>query len=357
MTRRTAIWSAAALGLGTLTVAGYAWFGRKPDKPFVASQQRGVVVPVSDYRLSGPHTHANLSLFLVHGPETLAGVSFLTLQEALEQKKVVVHETGSVNELAVESVAGKEDVFVQSGDIVKGGKQDRTFQYDAVIGANSGRVPVASFCVEQGRWAKREGESSGYFSSSSSNVSTSENRYAASSAGESNQSEVWRNVARTQDRLGKKVGASVKSEASASSLQLTLESPAVRGAVAPYLGALGPVPEGHDDVIGFVAVVNGRVVAADVYASRALFRKVWPKLLDGAAVEAFIKAEPGRTFDPVREDAVRAYLAAVEGAALHSEAVTERTYVQVRRTDRVLLVESCDRSRGNLVLHRSFLAR
>jgi ARG and Rhodanese-Phosphatase-superfamily-associated Protein domain len=254
-------------------------------------------------------------------------------------------------------VTGNEDVFLQSGDIVKGGKQDRTFQYDAVIGPNSGRVPLASFCVEQGRWAKREGDSAGFFSSSSSNVSTSENRYAASSSGESNQSEVWRNVARTQDRLSKKLGVSVKAEASKSSLQLTLESPVVRDAVAPYLTALGPILESHDDVIGFVAVVNGRIVVADVYASRALFRKLWPKLLDGSAVEAFIEAEPDSTFSPIQADAVQAFLTQAEGAALHSEALTERTYVQVRRTDRVLMVESCDRSRSNLVLHRSFLTR
>ena len=40
-----------------------------------------------------------------------------------------------------------------------------------------------------------------------------------------------------------------------------------------------------------------------------------------------------------------------------SDASTERTYVQVRQTDRATLVEYCDRSRANLVLHRTFLAR
>jgi hypothetical protein len=114
-------------------------------------------VATADYRLSGPYTHDNLSVYLVHGPETLPGASFLTLQEALGQKKAVVHETGSVNQLAVENLSEGEEVFVQSGDIVKGGKQDRTLPYDAVIAAGSGRVPIDSFCVEQGRWSKREG--------------------------------------------------------------------------------------------------------------------------------------------------------------------------------------------------------
>ena len=188
-------------------------------------------------------------------------------------------------------------------------------------------------------------------------VSTAEYRRAASSPGESGQSAVWQNVAVTQERLGKKLGTSVKADASASSLQLTLESPAVRDAVGPYTAALGSALEGRDDAIGFVAVVDGRVVSADVYASRALFRKLWPKLLDGAALEAFIGAEPGRAASSVTADAVKTFLTEVEGAKLTSDASTERTYVQVRQTDRATLVEYCDRSRANLVLHRSFLTR
>src|SRR5437588_744137 len=30
---------------------------------------RGAAVPAKDYVLSGPHTHGNLSIFLVHGPD------------------------------------------------------------------------------------------------------------------------------------------------------------------------------------------------------------------------------------------------------------------------------------------------
>lgn len=349
----------AALGLVLVTVgsiAGYAWLSQRPyNPPLTASQERGTVVPVSGYRLSGPYTQANLTVYLVHGQETLGGTSFLTLQEALASKTVVVHETGTVNQLEIESVAGEEEVFVQSGDIVKGGKQDRTFQYDAIIRPKSGRVSMASFCVEQGRWTKRESESSEYFSSSS-NVSSYDVRVASNSSGGS-QSAVWQNVARTQDRLSKKLGRSAQAESSASSLQLTLESPVVREAVTPYLAALEPILQSHDDVIGYVAVVNGRIVAADVYASRALFRKLWPKLLDGSAVEAFVEVDPNSSFEGAPESAVRAFLSEVEGVALTSDAVTERTYVQMRSTDRVMLIESCDRSRDNLVLHRSFLTK
>src|SRR5262245_42426794 len=62
------------------------------------------------YTLSGAYTHENLTVFLVHGTETLKGAAYLTLEEAMQQKKVIVHETGNVNELTVENVSSDSDV-------------------------------------------------------------------------------------------------------------------------------------------------------------------------------------------------------------------------------------------------------
>src|SRR6266851_2883185 len=61
--------------------------------------------PAAAYGISGPFTHDNLTIFLLHGRDTLSGKPLLTLQEALEQKKAVVHETKDVNELSVENVS------------------------------------------------------------------------------------------------------------------------------------------------------------------------------------------------------------------------------------------------------------
>ena len=110
-----------------------------------------------DYRLSGPYTHKNLSIFLVHGKNVIKARSFLTLQEALVQKKVVVYETKSVNELSIQNFSD-EDVFVQSGDIVKGGAQDRMIGVDLIVPPRSGKLPISAFCVEHGRWSGRGSE-------------------------------------------------------------------------------------------------------------------------------------------------------------------------------------------------------
>ena len=75
-------------------------------------------VTVSNYRLSGPYTHKNLTVFLIHGKDQ-TNKTFLTLQEALAQKKVRVYETKDVNELAIRNLSN-QDIYVQAGDIVEG---------------------------------------------------------------------------------------------------------------------------------------------------------------------------------------------------------------------------------------------
>src|SRR5258706_14579102 len=84
----------------------------------------------AEYQLSGPYTHENLLIYLIHGKQH-AGKALLTLQEAMDQKKVVVYETGNVNQLSVENLS-QEDTLIQSGDMVKAGRRDRAFPDDFV---------------------------------------------------------------------------------------------------------------------------------------------------------------------------------------------------------------------------------
>ena len=119
-----------------------------------------------DYRVSGPFVHDNLAIYLVHGTADTGPVP-LTLQEALAKGSVRVHETGNVNQLDIENLAG-EEVFVQSGDIVKGGQQDRVLMVSLLLPPRSGRVAIASFCVEQGRWSARGKEDVKTFASAAS---------------------------------------------------------------------------------------------------------------------------------------------------------------------------------------------
>src|SRR5690349_20923165 len=150
----------------------------------------------SNYRLSGPYKHKNLTVFLVHGKDQ-TNKPFLTLQEALAQKKVRVYETKEVNELAISNFSD-EDIYVQAGDIVRGGEQDRMISVDFIVPPKSGRMPIAAFCVESGRWNKRGNEQSAEFSSSENSIATKDLKLAAKSA--NSQQAVWENVSVAQEK-------------------------------------------------------------------------------------------------------------------------------------------------------------
>ena len=218
-----------------------------------------------EYRVTGPVVHENLAIYLVHG-KSAPGPVPLTLEEALAKGAVKVHETGNVNELQIENLGGGE-VFVQSGDIVKGGQQDRVLTVSLLLPQKSGRIPIASFCVEQGRWAARGKEDVKTFTTASASVPSREAKIAMNAsrcgrdAGASHRSDVvhdrgrirtcardtaatarssrsGRRCGRCRTKLSANLGATVNAAASQTSLQLALEHEKLKDAQAAYLSAL-----------------------------------------------------------------------------------------------------------------------
>ncbi len=315
-----------------------------------------------NYTVSRPYACDNLTIFLIHGEEKLPEANFLTLQEALEQKKLIVHETGNVNELAIENLS-LEEVYVQAGDIVKGGLQDRVFAYDVIVPARSGKIPTGAFCVEQGRWSTRraetgEEEPSVLFCSSAERVHNKDLKFAVLDS--RSQSEVWDKVSEAQDKLSAKLGASVKARRSATSLQLTLEDDKVDQRVKRYVRGLAPIIDGADrrsSVIGYAFAINGKVNSADLYASGALFKKLWLKLLKASAVEAVAEFEEGKTFDPAPVADVKAYLNCAGRYKVVERQVTSRIRLITQETDKTILQDTCDQERSGAWIHRSCLVK
>jgi hypothetical protein len=71
--------------------------------------------------------------------------------------------------LTVENLSDQE-VFVQAGEIVKGGRQDRVLSSDLVLPPKSSSVAIGSLCVENGRWQKRGAEEADRFASSETHL-------------------------------------------------------------------------------------------------------------------------------------------------------------------------------------------
>jgi hypothetical protein len=307
----------------------------------------------SHYHLSGPYTHGNLTVFLVHGKD-LTSKTFLTLQEALTQKKVMVYETRDVNSLAIKNLSD-HDVYVQAGDIVRGGDQDRMISVDFIVPPRSGRMPIAAFCVESGRWSKRGSEESASFSSSENMIATKDLKLAAKR--EQSQQAVWQNVKVAQDKLSRNVGGNVQASASASSLELSVEDAKVKETTAAYIGALSEIVQNKSDVIGYVFAINGHINSADVYASHGLFKKLWPKLLKASAVEAIAELNKDVEATPVASETIHTFLGDAEKARAEARQVTPRVKVVTREDEKNIFFETQDRAANDGWVHRNYIRK
>jgi hypothetical protein len=315
--------------------------------------QTPATTPNTNYRLSGPYTHKNLTVFLVHGKD-LTTKTFLTLQEALAQKKVKVYETKDVNELAIRNFSD-QDVYVQSGDIVRGGDQDRMISVDFIVPPRSGRMPIAAFCVESGRWSRRGNEESASFSSSENAVATKDLKLAAKR--DNSQQAVWENVSVAQGKLRENVGATVQNVVSVSSFELSMEDSKVKDMTAAYVRTLSRIVQNKSDVIGYVFAINGQVNSADVYASRALFVKLWPKLLKASAVEAVAELNKDAEPKPVVSENVETFLAESEKPAAAAKEVTARVKLITREDDKNIFFETQDREQKDGWVHRNYIRK
>ena len=333
--------ASVVLGFGLVLVAG----GAVPE-PAGGAGAGGV-------KISGPYVHENLTVFLIHGADRIKGKNYLTLQEAMERKVVIVHETGDVNELSVENVSKDQDVFIQSGDIVKGGRQDRTIAMDFICPPGSGKMPIEAFCVEHGRWSARATESLVQFGASTDAISGKELRLAAKQSGQ--QTEVWRQVAVNQQKLSVATSQPVAAALSPTSLQLSLESQAVQEHTTEYIKSLSPAIEGKDDVIGYAFAINGKINSADVYASHALFVKLWPKLLKSSVVEALAENKGGKKFEPATAETVRACIADARGGKVTEKDVTPRVRIVTKESAGNVVFETRDRRLDDALIHESYV--
>jgi hypothetical protein len=349
--------------------------------PFVMSSLvgPGAAQAPETNRISGPIVHENLAVYFIHG-KSAPGKVPLTLEEAMASGVVNVRETSNVNQLEIENL-GDDEVFVQSGDIVKGGKQDRTLMVSLLLPPRSGTIPIASFCVEEGRWTARGREDGKNFSTASATVPSRElklamkapmpaanadpsRQRASGGVGEAaetgmRQQQVWESVRATQGKLTGSLGAQVRSVQSASSLQLALENEKLMDAQKGYVKALKAAGESEDDIVGFAFAVNGEINSADVYPSNGLFRKMWSKLLTAGVIEAIgHKNEPAVA--PPAAQTVQAFLAAAESGKSNEKALNAGARLETREAQNAFLFETARVSSPSAPVswvHRNYLAK
>lgn len=205
----------------------------------------------------------------------------------MEQKQFGRSEDRSYNWLTVASKV-RDTVYMLSGDVVTGGKQDRVIQHDQIVMPGTVRN-VEVFCVEQGRWAPRTGEeaSSGdkvYAFSGYYNVASPTVRQAVQRSG--SQREVWSAVAKV---------TSANEASSATSTYAALDQENAQKAKRDAcLNFFQGKFQGRSDVVGMVVVCGDRVLGVDIFGHSDLFARQYASLLHGYVAEA-AAAEAGGT--------------------------------------------------------------
>lgn len=289
-------------------------------------------------RVSGPYAHKNLAVYLIHGEGRAKDLKVVTLQEAMKNGSVVVHETGDVNQLTIENKSPDTHVFIHSGDIVKGGKQDRTLPNSIVLAPGSKPMPVASFCVEQSRWAKRGDEKLVAFSVSSKSLNTKNLKIAARKS--KSQGKVWEQVKVSQDKMSGNIGKSVNAPASATSLQLALEDKDLEKLSKEYTDAISAQAKGTSDVVGYAFAIHGEFNSADIYLNNALFEKLWPKRLDAAASEAIAELDKKKENKHPDAETVASEIASGTDGKLSTEKLAQGNHIEVREKKEAIVFDA-----------------
>lgn len=324
-----------------------------PRKPPVPTKLDRIAAKL---KIGEPQTHANLTIFPIEGEDRMDTRNVLTLSEALGRKGMVeVKETGNVNELTVQNFDPEFVVFIMAGDIVKGGKQDRTLGSDLPLTKASGVVPIGAFCVEQGRWRARGAEDVTKFTSSANAVATKEGKVALRRS--KAQNEVWDSVAKAQAKISGNVGKSVAAAPSPTSLQLSLEDKELKRQNEAYIKALKDVVEKNPKALGFVCVINGYLNGAEIFAGHDLFRRAWPKLLEAASTEAISELKEKKSQDAVTIEKAMEFLAAAEDASATKEQIHKDFWSVTGENDATLLFQTIDESMDDRWMRRSILKK
>ncbi len=171
------------------------------------------------------------------------------------------------------------------------------------------------------------------------------------------QTAVWSSVDAAQEKLSRALGENVRSVVSPSSLPLTIENDVVRRRLEPFLTAFDRLPDARPEATGFVFAINGRINSAELYASAELFKKLWPKLLEAAALEALSEADaPGVTCSTPDRATVSAWLGRARRGRKTKHEVTRRVTLVVREGQGQVSFETMDVEQKNICLHQTILA-
>ena len=321
-----------------------------PAEPVpMASAPEGVAA----LKVSGPYACKNLAVYLIHADDR-DDRQFITLNEGLKSGKVKVTELKNeqVSKLMIENTS-ELPLFLQEGDRVTGGKQDRTVQSSLVIAANSGQQAIPAFCIEQSRW--REGATGKAFVGNA-NIGYASNGVRFASKLAANQGRVWQQVAEQKAALQKKVGT----DNDTTSLNEAIDSDKIVNTTKEYKEALGKVLAKHSDAVGVAFALDGALTEVNVFPGNPLLSKVYPRLLETYAVDAATSDKADKkTEAPTSAEIKKLMIAQVVAKPLRDEKIDAENQLEVFASDKAGPDKKhtfrCETKWGDQLIHLQWL--
>ncbi len=217
----------------------------------------------------------------------------ISLREALEKGVAKISERGTastenVHWLVIENLSGK-NIFLASGEIIAGGRQDRMISRDTIILSSQNRLQVPVMCVEEGRWSDKE-KKFVYQGQANQRLRKLVDRSR-------NQVMIWREIYRQleKDKIKHNSVAYAARKMDKKYAALELEY---------WQFFKQKFRESDSTITGIVCMSGDKVIGCDLYAANNLFYSELESMMYGFIQEAIVFGEPLR----IKEGKIREYM-------------------------------------------------
>jgi hypothetical protein len=207
--------------------------------------------------------------------------NLISLGEAVNKGYARISERGTastdnVHWLIIENLS-KKNIFVASGDIIAGGRQDRMISRDTLILASQQRMQVPVMCVEEGRWSEKEKK---FTYSDKANL-----RLRKVLDRSKNQVMIWREIYDQLDRT--KVKNSTLAYISRKDDKKYVEEEQ-----GYWKFFREKFKKSDSTIVGVVCISGKNVIGCDVFASTSLFYSELESVMFGYIQEAIVLGAP-----------------------------------------------------------------
>ncbi len=205
----------------------------------------------------------------------------ISLSQAIKQGIAVVSERGTASTENVHFLRinnhSDQTIYVSSGEIFSGGRQDRIIAQDTLLQPNGRDQYISAMCVEELRWSEKEKKFSYQnFANPALRKVLDESK---------NQVLIWREISKQLDenKISSKSSAYLARIADKKMMQLNDEY---------YNYFKEKFKSGDSSIVGFVCMTGNKVIGSDIYASTDLFFNQLDPLLKGYCDQAVYMGRP-----------------------------------------------------------------